>query len=103
MSGSDTTPKDDSFFDQVKMSPIVTVPVPKTLTCLCKAISIEVTGQDQGTVLCHCNNCKQAAGSAFMDNHRFVESSLRIIRGGDHLREARNSGCPAQVSPTSQD
>lgn len=55
-------------------------------TCNCGEVEIAVTGVDRGTVLCHCDNCRRSAGSAFMHNHRFVESSLEVKKGKDKIK-----------------
>ncbi|SMR57377.1 unnamed protein product [Zymoseptoria tritici ST99CH_3D1] len=61
--------------------------VSRVTSCLCQSVRIEITGEDKGAVLCHCNNCKQTGGSAFMHNHRFMKTQLNVVKGKELLRE----------------
>ncbi|EME80239.1 uncharacterized protein MYCFIDRAFT_31314 [Pseudocercospora fijiensis CIRAD86] len=71
-----------------KAPPIIAT---RTSQCLCKSIRIEVTGQDKGSVLCHCNNCKQTSGSSFMHNHRFTKSEVKVLEGKNLLKAYKDS------------
>ena len=68
---------------KTKAPPIIAT---RTSTCLCKSVQIEVTGEDKNAVLCHCENCRQASGSAFMHNHRFMKSNIKVLKGEDLLK-----------------
>ncbi|KXT06348.1 hypothetical protein AC578_9127 [Pseudocercospora eumusae] len=90
-----TTPLKNSLFTPsqtrimaTKAPPIIAT---RTVQCLCKSIKIEVTGQDKGSVLCHCNNCKQSSGSSFMHNHRFTKSELKVLEGEKVLKVYKDS------------
>ncbi|KAF5362493.1 hypothetical protein D9756_002674 [Leucocoprinus leucothites] len=55
-------------------------------TCLCKTIRYEVTGDPFHYVLCHCDNCKRAAGSAFMAHSYWKPEQLKITQGEPSIR-----------------
>ncbi|EMF09969.1 uncharacterized protein SEPMUDRAFT_151050 [Sphaerulina musiva SO2202] len=68
---------------KTKAPPVIAT---RTSTCLCKSVQIEVTGEDKNAVLCHCDNCRQASGSAFMYNHRFMKSHITVLKGENLLK-----------------
>lgn len=39
-----------------------------TGSCLCNAVTYELTGKAHMKILCHCSMCKKATGSCFMAN-----------------------------------
>ncbi|GIZ49300.1 hypothetical protein CKM354_001233200 [Cercospora kikuchii] len=58
----------------------------RTSTCLCKSVQVQITGEDKNAVLCHCDNCRQASGSAFMHNHRWMKSDIKVLKGENVLK-----------------
>jgi hypothetical protein len=72
--------------EQFKL-PSTTSRVTRTATCLCHKVHVQITGDDKDVVLCHCSNCKQRSGSAFMHNHRFMNASLQVLTGKDLLKQ----------------
>jgi hypothetical protein len=59
-------------------------------SCLCKGIHFTVTGQDKGAVLCHCNNCKSFAGSAYAHNYRMMKTKIEYQRGQELVRSYKD-------------
>jgi len=45
--------------------------------CLCESIVIEMRGEPSKVIVCHCANCKQISGSAFMIDGFFNEKVWR--------------------------
>jgi hypothetical protein len=60
-------------------------------SCLCKGIHFTVKGQDKGAVLCHCNNCKSFAGSAYAHNYRMMKTTIEYQKGEDLVRSYKDS------------
>ena len=60
--------------------------ITKTSICNCKRIELSVTGVDKGAVLCHCDNCQRASGSAFAHNHRLLSAKMTVKRGQDLIK-----------------
>jgi hypothetical protein len=60
-------------------------------SCLCKGIHFTVKGQDKGAVLCHCNNCKSFAGSAYAHNYRMMKTTIEYQKGQDLVRSYKDS------------
>jgi hypothetical protein len=60
-------------------------------SCLCKGIHFTVKGQDKGAVLCHCNNCKSFAGSAYAHNYRMMKTTIEYQKGKDLVRSYKDS------------
>lgn len=65
--------------------------ITKTSICNCKRIELSVTGVDKGAVLCHCDNCQRASGSAFAHNHRLLSAKMTVKRGQDLIKEYADS------------
>ena len=59
--------------------------VPITGGCLCGAIRYEVSELPIETGTCHCRDCQQSTGSAFMVMARFSHAALRYIKGEPKL------------------
>ncbi|KAF5332290.1 hypothetical protein D9611_008185 [Ephemerocybe angulata] len=53
--------------------------------CLCGAVAFEIEGEPFHFAICHCQNCKQASGGAFMVNSFFKPSQVKISKGGENL------------------
>ncbi|KAM3414622.1 hypothetical protein BST61_g9781 [Cercospora zeina] len=68
---------------KTKAPPIVAT---RISTCLCKSVQVQITGEDKNAVLCHCDNCRRASGSAFMHNHRWMKSEIKVLKGEDVLK-----------------
>ena len=60
-------------------------------SCLCKGVQYTVSGVDKGAVLCHCNNCQKASGSAFAHNYRFLKANIDFAKGEDLVKEYKDS------------
>ncbi|KAJ3502181.1 hypothetical protein NLJ89_g9003 [Agrocybe chaxingu] len=58
---------------------------PKTYkaSCLCAGVKFTLEGDPFHFVVCHCQNCKKASGSAFVTNALFQSSKVTITEGQD--------------------
>lgn len=63
----------------------------RTAACNCGQVQLSVTGVDKNAVHCYCTNCQKASGSAFMHNHRFMESDLQFLKGKDIVKRYADS------------
>ncbi len=50
-------------------------------TCCCGQASIEVEGDPEIHLVCHCNNCKKRTGSAFGISAYFANTQVRNVKG----------------------
>jgi hypothetical protein len=64
---------------------------PITGSCLCKAVQYTVTGNDKGSVLCHCSNCQKTTGSSFANNHRLTRAEINFTSGADVIKVYEDS------------
>lgn len=49
--------------------------------CLCGAISYEVSGEPRFAALCHCVDCRRAAGAPMVAWAMFAEAALVLTKG----------------------
>jgi hypothetical protein len=49
--------------------------------CLCGAVRYRVTGEPQGTSLCHCFSCRRSTGAPSLAWAIFPEEAVEIIAG----------------------
>ena len=54
-------------------------------SCLCGAISFEITGPIKSIVCCHCSQCRKAQGTAFATNGIVASKHFRILTGEQFL------------------
>ncbi|KAJ2924714.1 hypothetical protein H1R20_g12374, partial [Candolleomyces eurysporus] len=54
--------------------------------CLCGAVAFELQGEPFLYVICHCKNCKQAGGGAFMANAFFEPQYVTVTKGKDSVK-----------------
>ncbi|RXW17087.1 hypothetical protein EST38_g8760 [Candolleomyces aberdarensis] len=54
--------------------------------CLCGAVAFELQGEPFHYVICHCKNCKQAGGGAFMANAFFKPQHVTVTKGKDSVK-----------------
>lgn len=66
--------------------------------CGCGAIRFELEGEPAAVSLCHCNDCRRAAGAPVMAWAEYPENALKITSGTPKTRKssgaARRSFCP---------
>lgn len=62
-----------------------------TGSCLCKAVQFEVTGELPPIVMCHCQQCRKAQGTAFVTNLPVSESQFELTQGEDQLSSFESS------------
>ncbi|KAF8894664.1 Mss4-like protein [Infundibulicybe gibba] len=61
-------------------------------SCLCQAIKYKVTGPPFMLVVCHCDNCQKATGSAFMTNAFFKAKYVVLLKGEEHIKQYKDPG-----------
>lgn len=55
-------------------------------SCLCGAVSYEITGELGDAYFCHCQRCRKASGSAYASNARIRPEQFKIVSGADLLK-----------------
>ena len=55
-------------------------------SCLCGAITYEISGEFGNAYFCHCKRCRKASGTAFAANARITPNQFRLITGHDSLK-----------------
>lgn len=55
-------------------------------SCLCGAVTFEVTGYFSGFFLCHCSRCRKVTGSAHGANLFSKDATLAWLSGEDSVR-----------------
>lgn len=56
-------------------------------SCLCGAITFEVTGTPFRMVNCHCSRCRRSRSAAHATNLAYDAASFRYTSGAQHMRE----------------
>ncbi|KAH9479759.1 hypothetical protein JR316_0008354 [Psilocybe cubensis] len=59
--------------------------------CLCSEVEFTLTGDPFHFVVCHCRNCKQVSGSAFLANTMFKHAQLNVTRGQEFITNYADS------------
>jgi hypothetical protein len=54
-------------------------------SCLCGAVTFEVTAPVEEFRYCHCESCKKLSGGAWTANARVPAEAIRVVEGGDLL------------------
>lgn len=62
-----------------------------TGSCLCRAVQFHVTGDLPPIVMCHCQQCRKAQGTAFVTNLPVKESQFQFTKGEDKLLSFESS------------
>lgn len=55
-------------------------------SCLCGAVTYEITGEIGNGYFCHCKRCRKAGGSAFAANARIAPEQFRLLSGAEFLK-----------------
>ncbi|MDH1265413.1 GFA family protein [Pseudomonas sp. GD03944] len=58
-------------------------------SCLCGAIRYEVSSRIDTLLLCHCQRCRKANGSAFAANAPVPTTAFRIVTGEEQVKGFR--------------
>jgi hypothetical protein len=69
-----------------------------TGTCLCGAVSFEVSGAFEGFFLCHCSRCRKGTGSAHAANLFSRTAHVTWLSGEDRVKTYRVPGTRHQKS-----
>lgn len=64
---------------------------PRSASCLCGSVRIEITGKVGPLVYCHCTMCQRASGTAFSANVDVRRRYWKILDGADRIREFESS------------
>lgn len=54
--------------------------------CLCGDINIEITGEINAIIHCHCSKCRKASGTAFATNGFVNVDDFKVTKGKHKLR-----------------
>ncbi|MBE7637318.1 aldehyde-activating protein [Sneathiella sp. P13V-1] len=54
-------------------------------SCLCGAVTFDITGEFQQFFLCHCHRCQKGSGSAHGANLFSTEAKLKWLTGEDQI------------------
>lgn len=57
-----------------------------TGSCLCGAVTYEVTGEAKRFYHCHCQRCRKASGTGHASNLLIQPATLRWVAGAEHVR-----------------
>ncbi|KAF8972711.1 DUF636 domain-containing protein [Flammula alnicola] len=60
-------------------------------SCLCRGVKFTVKGEPFHYVICHCRNCKQASGSAFLSHAMFNIPMFTITQGQELITDFADS------------
>ncbi|KAG7086273.1 hypothetical protein E1B28_002238 [Marasmius oreades] len=60
-------------------------------SCLCKGVKLQITGDPFTFVVCHCQNCQKASGTAFLSNMFFKDKNVLITEGSDLIKRYDDS------------
>lgn len=55
-------------------------------SCLCGAVTYQISGEIGDGYFCHCKRCRKASGSAFASNSRISPDQFRVLSGHDSLK-----------------
>lgn len=60
-------------------------------SCLCGAIQYQVAGNIGDSVICHCQHCRKANGSAFAVNASVQTADFNLLNGHTMLKQYESS------------
>ena len=61
-------------------------------SCLCGAVTFEITGAVSGFYLCHCSRCRKDTGSAHAANLFSTDAELTWLSGADSVQSYKLPG-----------
>ena len=56
-------------------------------SCLCGQVRYEIEGEPEKVLMCHCQNCRKASGTAFTTNGLVGRDDFTITRGKEQIAE----------------
>jgi hypothetical protein len=65
--------------------------------CLCGAVQYQVNQAIEQSILCFCQDCRQAQGSMFAWNSPIQKHSFQLLKGAESLKEYFHSSHKARV------
>lgn len=60
-------------------------------TCLCGAVAYQIHGDIGEVVICHCQRCRKANGSAYAVNAPINRADFQLLKGETSLKEFSSS------------
>ncbi|NNA69645.1 GFA family protein [Pseudomonas gessardii] len=60
-------------------------------SCLCTAVSYELSATPKAVIHCHCSQCRKGHGAAFASYGSVPRSALRIVGGSVHIKTYASS------------
>jgi hypothetical protein len=60
-------------------------------SCLCKAVQYQITGDLGAAMMCHCQNCRKASGTAFAANVLVNTKDFNLVTGQELIAEFESS------------
>lgn len=60
-------------------------------SCLCQSVIYEIDGDIGQSIMCHCQNCRKANGSAFAVNASIKSADFRLLKGAESVKEYSSS------------
>lgn len=54
--------------------------------CFCGAVRIEVSGEPEEMVYCHCDSCRSWSGSPVHASTMWKTGSVEVVAGAEHIR-----------------
>ncbi len=64
---------------------------PITGSCLCGAVSYEVSSIDMPIIHCHCHTCRKAHAAPFVPTAGVMRENFRWLKGQDKLKKFESS------------
>lgn len=55
-------------------------------SCLCGAVTYQISGELGDGYYCHCRRCRKASGSAFASNMRIAPEQFTLLTGQESLK-----------------
>lgn len=55
-------------------------------SCLCGAVTIDVSGPIEAIIHCHCSTCRKSSGTAYATNGFVATTALRVKTGQELIR-----------------
>ena len=60
-------------------------------SCLCGAITYQLTARPKAVSHCHCSQCRKGHGAAFASYASVLRDELQVLQGSDRLRSYASS------------
>lgn len=54
-------------------------------SCLCGQVAVDITGQIEAVIHCHCSKCRKSSGSAYSTNGFVAKTDFAVTKGAQQL------------------